>query len=54
MRTYLVIGTYSDDYSRFAQSYAAETPELAELMATHDHDGLIVAAILNEESQIVS
>jgi hypothetical protein len=53
MRTYLIVGIYADDHSRFAQSYAAANAELAELMATNDHENLIVAATLNEEGQLV-
>lgn len=52
-RTYLVIGIYRDDHSRFAESYAADSPDEAEQIAEAGHPNLIVAAVINEEGQVV-
>jgi hypothetical protein len=53
MRTYLIIGIYADDHARFAKNYNAANAEQAELMALKEHEGLVVAGVMNEERQLV-
>lgn len=43
MRKFLVIGIYSDDETRYADEYEAETPEIAEAQVPA---GLIVAGVI--------
>jgi hypothetical protein len=54
MNTYLGIGLYEDDNTRFASSYEAESPEDAEQLATTGHPGLVVAGVINEEGQVAA
>jgi hypothetical protein len=52
-RPYLVIGIFDDDHRRFAREYVAESPQAAEDAAIAENPELIIAAVLNEEGQIV-
>jgi len=51
MRRYLVIGILENE--RFAREYVAESPQAAEDAAIAENPELIIAAVLNEEGQIV-
>jgi hypothetical protein len=51
MKRYLVIGIIESEH--FAREYVAESPQAAEDAAIAENPELIIAAVLNEEGQIV-
>jgi hypothetical protein len=53
-RPYLIIGIFDDDHRRFAREYIAENPQAAEDAAVAENPGLIVAAVINEEGEVVA
>jgi hypothetical protein len=54
MQRYLVIGLYVAYNERYADVIEAATPDDAEAEAIAEHPDLTIAAVLNEEGQVVA
>jgi hypothetical protein len=53
-QSYLVVGVHRDELDRrFARRYRASSADEAERMATEEHPDLVVAAVINEEGQVL-
>ncbi len=50
---YLVVGFYWKNRQRFAQHFAAFSPEQAEAKAMARHPGLTVVAVINQLGDVV-
>jgi hypothetical protein len=52
MQNYLVIGLWGD-VERFAETFRARNADHAEEKALKKHPGVTIAAVINEEGQVV-